>query len=244
MAASLKSVLIQPKAAHTGTVIWLHGLGDSGAGWSFMAEHLARQFPTIKWVLPNAPNIPITLNGGYRMPGWFDLNSLSFNEKMVEDEKGMLSTVSTVNQLVRDEVDSGTPSDRIVLGGFSQARCTIMIDIIPIRWIMQTGSAMALLTGLTSEYKFAGIVGLSGWLPLHSKVISMASDANKKTPIFMGHGDIDPVVQFTYGSKSADLLKSKGYNVDFHSYKGVVHTASDEEISDVAKFLSSVLTTK
>ncbi|CAM0137379.1 hypothetical protein VKS41_003264 [Umbelopsis sp. WA50703] len=226
MAASLKSVLIQPKASHTGTVIWLHGLGDSGAGWSFMAEHLARQFPTIKWVLPNAPNIPITLNGGYRMPGWFDLSSLSFTEKMIEDEKGMLSTVSTVNQLVRNEVDNGTPADRIVLGGFSQ------------------GSAMALLTGLTSEYKFAGIVGLSGWLPLHSKVFSMASDANRKTPIFMGHGDRDPVVQFAYGSKSADLLKSKGYNVEFHSYKGVVHTASDEEISDVAKFLNGVLTTE
>jgi predicted esterase len=72
----------------------------------------------------------------------------------------------------------------------------------------------------------------------------MASDANRKTPIFMGHGDRDPVVQFAYGSKSADLLKSKGYNVEFHSYKGVVHTASDEEISDVAKFLNGVLTTE
>ncbi|KAI8579892.1 hypothetical protein K450DRAFT_239591 [Umbelopsis ramanniana AG] len=223
MAASLKSVLIQPKAAHTGTVIWLHGLGDSGAGWSFMAEHLATQFPNIKWVLPNAPNIPITLNGGYRMPGWFDLTGLTFSEKMVEDEKGMLSTVSTVNQLIRSEVDSGTPSNRIVLGGFSQ------------------GSAMSLLTGLTSEYKFAGIIGLSGWLPLHSKISAMASDANKKTPIFMGHGDIDPVVQFAYGSQSAAALKAKGYNVDFHSYPGVVHTASDEEIADVANFLKKVL---
>jgi predicted esterase len=72
----------------------------------------------------------------------------------------------------------------------------------------------------------------------------MASDANRKTPIFMGHGDRDPVVQFAYGSKSADLIKSKGYNVEFHSYKGVVHTASDEEISDVAKFLNGVLTTE
>ncbi|KAG2185296.1 hypothetical protein INT44_002086 [Umbelopsis vinacea] len=175
------------------------------------------------------PNIPITLNGGYRMPGWFDLTGLTFSEKMVEDEKGMLSTVDlvvkrkfgvdvmmyltqicgritrhTVNQLIRSEVDSGTPSNRIVLGGFSQ------------------GSAMSLLTGLTSEYK-------------------MASDANKKTPIFMGHGDIDPVVQYAYGSQSAAALKAKGYNVDFHSYPGVVHTASDEEIADVANFLKKVL---
>jgi predicted esterase len=69
----------------------------------------------------------------------------------------------------------------------------------------------------------------------------MASDANKKTPIFMGHGDIDPVVQFAYGSQSAAALKSKGYNVDFHIYPGVVHTASDEEIADVANFLKKVL---
>jgi predicted esterase len=69
----------------------------------------------------------------------------------------------------------------------------------------------------------------------------MASDANRKTPIFMGHGDIDPVIQFTYGSQSATVLKSKGYNVEFHSYPGVMHTASDEEIADVAKFLKKVL---
>lgn len=69
----------------------------------------------------------------------------------------------------------------------------------------------------------------------------MASDANMKTPIFMGHGEIDPVIKYTYGSNSAALLKSKGYNVDFHSYPGVVHTASEEEIQDVARFLKKVL---
>merc|ERR1712093_628360 len=71
-ASSLKSVVANATGKHTATLIFSHGLGDTGAGWSFLAEQLAGSFPHVKFMFPNAPNIPITINGGYKMPGWFD----------------------------------------------------------------------------------------------------------------------------------------------------------------------------
>ncbi|KAG2222089.1 hypothetical protein INT45_007975 [Circinella minor] len=201
MATTLTSVVVGAKAKHTATVFWFHGLGDSGAG----------------------PSIPITLNQGMRMPGWFDLTGLDRSSLSNEDEKGILSSLTAVNGLIRQEVDNGIPSDRIIVGGFSQ------------------GCVLSLLTGLTSEYKFGGVIGCSGWLALAEKFPSMASEANKKTPILMCHGDSDPVVQYSYGKESASVLENLGYNIKFNTYRGLVHSASPQELQDIASFLKEHL---
>ncbi|KAI7874631.1 Phospholipase/carboxylesterase [Lichtheimia hyalospora FSU 10163] len=223
MATSLTSVIVGAKAKHTATVFWFHGLGDSGAGWSFLADELSNMFPHVKWILPNAPMIPITINQGMRMPGWFDLSGLDRSIAQNQDEKGMLSSMTSINALIRNEVDSGIPSERIVIGGFSQ------------------GCVMSLLTGLTSEYKFGGVVGCSGWLGMHEKFASMASDANKKTPILMCHGDADPVVDYNIGKESATFLEKLGYDIKFKTYSGLVHSASPQELADIASFLKERL---
>ncbi|KAI8339652.1 Phospholipase/carboxylesterase/thioesterase [Chlamydoabsidia padenii] len=218
---SLTSVVVGAKAKHTGTVIFLHGLGDSGHGWSFLAEEISRQVPHIKWILPNAPARPITLNAGYQMPGWFDLTGLDKSSLKDEDQKGMLASVSSVNQIIRQEVENGIPANRIIIGGFSQ------------------GGVMSLLTGLTSEYKFAGVIACSCWLAMADKMKSMGSDANRKTPILMCHGDADSVVQFQFGEESADRLKSYGYDVTFKKYHGLAHSADPVEIQDITAFIKS-----
>ncbi|KAI9489413.1 Phospholipase/carboxylesterase/thioesterase [Zychaea mexicana] len=223
MASALTSVVVNAKAKHTATVLFLHGLGDSGSGWSFLAEELSGLFPHIKWVLPNAPMLPITLNQGMRMPAWFDLNGLDRAITANQDEKGLLASSVAVNSLIRKEIDSGIPSERIVIGGFSQ------------------GCALSLLVGLTSEYKFGGVVGCSGWLPLAEKFPAMASDANKKTPVMMCHGDADPVVKYSFGRDSAGLLEKLGYNVKFNTYPGLVHSASPQELQDIASFIKERL---
>ncbi|KAI9252333.1 Phospholipase/carboxylesterase/thioesterase [Phascolomyces articulosus] len=221
--SALTSVVVGAKAKHTATVFWLHGLGDSGAGWSFLAEELSGMFPHIKWVLPNAPMLPVTLNGGMKMPAWFDLTGLDRSIAANQDEKGMLSSMAAVNGLIRQEVDNGIPSDRIVVGGFSQ------------------GCVLSLLVGLTSEYKFGGVIGCSGWLALAEKFPSMASEANKKTPVLMCHGDSDPVVNYSFGKESAGVLEKLGYNIKFNTYPGLVHSASPKELSDIASFLKDHL---
>ncbi|KAI7902766.1 Phospholipase/carboxylesterase/thioesterase [Cokeromyces recurvatus] len=213
------SIIVSAKTKQTATVLWLHGLGDTGAGWSFLAEELSSLFPYIKWIFPNAPIKPVTLNNGYPMPAWFDITGLDKSHLKQEDEKGMLDSVASMNQIIRDEVNSGIPSNRIIVGGFSQ------------------GCVLSLLTGLTSEYKLGAIIGCSGWLGLSSKFSSLASEANKNTPILMCHGDNDPVVLPQYGKESAELLQTLGYNVTRKTYPGLPHSANDTEIRDIAEFI-------
>lgn len=161
-----------------------------------------------------------------------------------EDEKGMLTSVTSgtklrytqkdlqsthvinyiiVSRIIRDEVDNGIPANRIIVGGFSQ------------------GCVLALLSGLTSEYKLAGIIGCSGWLGLSTKFPGIGSDANKKTPILMCHGDADPVVKPEYGFESAEKLKSMGYDITRKTYPGLPHSANEEEIRDIAQFLQKTI---
>merc|ERR1711939_856097 len=110
-ASSLKSVVANATGKHTATLIFSHGLGDTGAGWSFLAEQLAGSFPHVKFMFPNAPNIPITINGGYKMPGWFDVKSLRAplpgNARGEEDEKGIMESVNKIHSLVDAEIEAG-----------------------------------------------------------------------------------------------------------------------------------------
>lgn len=129
-----------------------------------------------------------------------------------------------VMQIIREEVEvNQIPANRIAIGGFSQ------------------GCVMGLLTGLTSEYKFAGIVSLSGYMPLHKKIMTMATDSNKKTPIFWGHGDADQIVLYEYGQKSVELLQQNKYDVRFRTYPRMAHGSCPQEIKDILSFLKEVL---
>ncbi|KAJ1660144.1 hypothetical protein IWQ61_000875 [Dispira simplex] len=224
MAATvLQSVVLAATKKHTATVIFMHGLGDSGHGWASVIRDIRGLLPHVKFILPHAPSQPVTLNGGMRMPSWYDIFSLDkINAK--EDREGMLRAITRINELVTEEMESSKlPSDRIVVAGFSQ------------------GAALALLTGLTSERKLAGMAALSGYLPLREDIFAMAADANKNTPIFMAHGDSDMVVNYQFGKGSAELLKQHHYQVDFNTYEGLGHSALPEELQDLARFFWKVL---
>jgi predicted esterase len=124
--------------------------------------------------------------------------------------------------LIQAEIDAGIPTERIVLGGFSQ------------------GGAMSLMAGVTCPTKLGGIFGLSCYLLLKDKVREMvpADSPNKDTPIFMGHGDADPVVKYAWGQMTADKLKEWGWNVDFKTYAGLPHSAAPKEIDDLEAYLN------
>jgi predicted esterase len=141
------------------------------------------------------------------------------------DETGILKSRDYFNSLIKAETDKGIPSSRIILGGFSQ------------------GGAMALFSGITCPQKLGGIVGLSSYLLLHTKVDEFIpkDNPNKDTPIFIGHGDSDPLVKYEWGQKTAQFLKERGFKVDFRTYKDLVHSADPEEIDDVEKFIKDCL---
>ncbi|KAK4117526.1 acyl-protein thioesterase-1-like protein [Canariomyces notabilis] len=222
----LPPLLFPATARHTATVIFIHGLGDTGHGWAGAVENWRRRqrLDEVKFILPHAPAIPITCNWGMKMPGWYDIHTIDGTPESLrkhEDEAGILASQAYFHDLIQKEIDSGIPADRIVIGGFSQ------------------GGAMSIFSGLTAKVKLAGIVALSSYLVLSAKFADFVPkpDVNRQTPVFMAHGDSDQVVNIALGKTSFDLLKGMGYNAEFKVYKGMEHSASLEELDDVEAFL-------
>lgn len=103
---------------HTATVIWAHGLGDTGFGWSPVTQSFG--MPWVKFLFPTAPVEPVQLNMGMAMNSWFDIFGLTGDDD--EDTNGILSSAAYLKRLVQKEISAGIPADRIVLAGFSQVR--------------------------------------------------------------------------------------------------------------------------
>ncbi|GAA5795652.1 Phospholipase/carboxylesterase/thioesterase [Helicostylum pulchrum] len=217
----LSTVVIDATAPHTATVIWLHGLGDSGIGWVFLTEELGPKFPHIKWILPNAPLKAMSAFGsGARVNAWFTINSFEKSAHLEKiDEDGMMNSVAAVDQLIREEIKMGTPCERIILGGFSQ------------------GCVISLLSAVSTSHKLAGVVACSGWLALGEKLETFGSEMNKQIPILMCHGTEDLVVSYRFGRATAKYLKKKDYNIEFITYPELEHATEPQEISDIANFI-------
>ncbi|POS82843.1 hypothetical protein EPUL_004970, partial [Erysiphe pulchra] len=223
MSNPVTAVIVPAVRKHTATVIIAHGLGDSGNGWTFLAEKWRKEkrFEEVKFIFPNAPTRPITVNMGINMPGWYDI--LHFSDiNASQDEKGIMASRSYFHDLIATEISSGIPSERVVLGGFSQ------------------GAAMSILSGITCPSKLAGIFALSGYMLLSNKVgelLAQAKNTNKDTKIFMGHGEDDQLVKAEWGKLTEQLLKSLGFKVDLRMYSDLAHSTDPGEIEDLGKFL-------
>lgn len=204
----------------TASIIVLHGLGADGNDFVPVAQMLDLGVP-VRFIFPHAPQMPVTINNGYVMRAWYDILGTDLARR--EDEVGLRRSQAAIEALIAREVERGIPAERIVLMGFSQ------------------GCAMTLMTGLRQKQRLAALVGLSGYLPLADKTAAERSADNQHTPIFMAHGQDDPVVPIERATASRDLLKSLGYTVDWHEYP-MPHSVCPEEIGDIAAFLRHVLT--
>ena len=205
-----------PDVSHA--VIWLHGLGASGD--DFVSILPALSLPEslgVRFIFPHAPVMPVTFNGGMQMPAWYDIYSLDRNGP--QDEQGILAAEQLVQGLIKQQLDQGIPAKNIVLIGFSQ------------------GAAMALFTGARYEQPLAGVIGLSGYLPLAQEVSQAVAQA--KTPFFMAHGEADQVVPLSFGETSLAYLQQLGYCVSWHTYE-MGHEVIMPEINDISSWIQQV----
>ncbi len=221
MSTLLPSVQIETAPNPAAAVIWLHGLGADGNDFAGLVPELdlAACLP-IRFIFPHAPSIPVTLNNGYVMPAWYDI--LGTQLQRVEDDAGIRKSAAQVEALIADQVAKGIDASRIALAGFSQ------------------GCAMALHTGLRHANRLAGIMALSGYLPLADSVAQERSGANQATPIFMAHGVQDPMIVLNRAEASRDALVKLGYPVQWHTYP-MPHSVHPQEIADISLFLKAVL---
>jgi predicted esterase len=225
MASRMASTSAISTSCKTGpaALIFMHGLGDTPAGWSSLKHSLPSIKPRLKdvtYVFPPAPTIAITINGGQAMPGWFDVLDWPIGISARDDREGMLTAVAQIDAVVEKLQKDGIDKSRIVVGGFSQ------------------GGAIALLSAYRASKPFAGCVALSGWLTLKNDL--NIAEETKTTPLFWGHGKYDDKVLFEQQAHGVDILKNKAVNVIAKVYP-VGHSSDEQEMEDLAEFLDSVL---
>lgn len=212
--------LVHGSGDATHAVVWLHGLGATANDFPPIVPELGlTDTPTIRFIFPQAPSRPITINGGMSMPGWYDIKGVRIEDK--QDAVGMAESQEMLEQIVLKLIDDGIPSENIILAGFSQ------------------GGAVTYFTGIRSRHKFAGLLTLSTYLPFDSNAASEHSKVNLETPILANHGTHDAVVPIALGEMSVKVLKGLGYEVNWKTYS-MEHQVILEQISDIGRWINSV----
>ena len=221
MTTLLDAIQIESAPSPTAAVIWLHGLGASGDDFAAIVPELDLSgCAPIRFVFPHAPVMPVTINNGFEMPAWYDIFAPDLVRR--EDAAGIGRSVLAIEALIAHEVARGIPARRIVLAGFSQ------------------GCAMTLHAGLRHPERLAGLVALSGYLPLADSLAAERHPANFGTPIFMAHGTADPVVVLPRAQEARAVLEKLGYQVQWRTYP-MPHSVHPDEIADISAFLQQVL---
>lgn len=198
------------------TVIWMHGLGADGSDFEPVVPELGLDDGTgVRFIFPHAPCMPVTCNGGYVMPAWYDIVSL---DSSTVDEAGIRQSREAIRHLIARENQRGVPCTRIFLAGFSQ------------------GGAIAYMTALTHPEPLAGVIALSTYIPAPQRLAEEATDTSKTVPIFAAHGTEDDVVALELGIRARDFLTRHGYRVAWHEYP-IPHSVCHEEIKAIGRWL-------
>lgn len=225
------SFVLNSSSKASAIMIFLHGLGDNGAGWAYGFNEIKNK--NVKYIFPNAPSIPVTINGGYSMPAWYDLKSL---DRTHEDKDGIMLAAKSLREFITNQLnETGLCSSQVFLGGFSM------------------GGALALYTALTNEEPLGGVIALSCYLPL-SKLFENSTEGHslttQKCEIFQAHGDSDAVVTLSYGQRTHDILQlgrnemPKSQHPTFKVYPGMGHESCPQEMEDIKALTNKWLSTK
>jgi phospholipase/carboxylesterase len=217
--SSLSLIKIEPSIQANASIIWLHGLGASGDDFASLPQELnLPEQAAIRFVFPNAPEIPVTVNANYVMPAWYDI--LALTEEREINERHLLESVDQIHQLIQRELDSGIASERIIIAGFSQ------------------GGAVAYHAALTFPKKLGAVLALSTYFPTVHTVSRHA--INQGIPIAIFHGSNDPMVLCRQGEKAYKALVDFGYQASFQTYP-IEHELCLAEIRDISAFIQKQL---
>jgi phospholipase/carboxylesterase len=220
MSQALETIELETGAKPGAAVIWLHGLGADGHDFEPIVPEL--RLPAskpVRFIFPNAPQRPVTINMGMRMPAWYDILQLGGG---AEDETGIRESQAAIEKLIAAQKQKGIPARKIVLAGFSQ------------------GGAIVLQTALRHAERLAGVMALSTYLPLPAILGKERQDINNDLPVFMAHGQFDNMIGMDRAMHSRDALLALGYPVEWREYP-MPHSVCPQEIADIAAFLLRVL---
>lgn len=217
----LSCIEIEPRKQAQWSVIWLHGLGADGHDFESIPPYLQlHPRHDVRFVLPTAPSIPVTINGGMRMPAWYDIRDGDLRTR--HDEAGIARSADQLRALVARELERGVPSSHVFLAGFSQ------------------GGAIAVYTGLRHTQPLAGIIALSTYLVCGDRLPAELQSANRGIPVFAAHGTQDPMVNQRRGAEMKESLEKLGCRVEWHTYP-MEHSVCMEELVHIGEWMNRVM---
>ena len=200
-------------------VIWLHGLGADGYDFAPLVPELGLPCElSVRFIFPHAPSIPVTINGGYVMPAWYDILEMNLERKV--DEVQLIASAQEVQKLIDREIERGLDSTRVFLAGFSQ------------------GGAVVYQAGLTYTKPPAGLLVMSSYFATASNIQMHA--ANQQTPILIQHGTEDPIVNEVLGQRAFNYLQTHGHAASYETYK-MDHSVCGEQINSISRWIQQCL---
>ena len=213
-----------PAGPHRATIIWLHGLGADGRDFESIVPAL--RLPAalgVRFLFPEAPVRPVTINGGMEMRAWFDIESVRRDTGV--NREHLAESIAGVRSLVDLEAARGIPAERLLLAGFSQGGAVVL--------------QAATYAGAAGEppIRPAGVIALSTYLPVTEGV---TLPPEPPTPIFQAHGAFDPLIPDHLAGASRRALTKMGWTVEYHEY-AMAHQVCELEIRDIGDFVRRVL---
>jgi len=212
--------LVSPNGASpNAAIIWLHGLGSDGHDFAGIVPEL--HLPdtlAMRFVLPHAPSIPVTINNGFVMPAWYDILEMDIGRTV--DTEQLIQSAAAVHALIEREIERGIDSRRIILAGFSQ------------------GGAVILQAALSCPHPLAGALSLSSYFPTVDVIVP--NEANRELPILVCHGTRDPVVNEALGKKAEADLRALGHPTQYRNYP-MEHSVCLEQIHDISTWFQERL---
>lgn len=201
-------------------VIWLHGLGASGDDFAQCVPYL--NLPdtlAVRFIFPHAPSAPVTINGGYVMPSWYDIIERSLDRRV--DTNQIQQSSNWIDELIEEQIAKGVPADHIIIAGFSQ------------------GGAVAYHNALAGNRDLAGLIALSTYFATKDT----ATPKNTTLPIRIDHGSYDEVVPMILGKQACKHLTTLGFSPTFTQYP-MAHQVSMAQLADIGGWISEVFDKK
>lgn len=200
-------------------VIWLHGLGADGNDFAPVVPALnLPAAPGIRFIFPHAPQIPVTVNGGFVMPAWYDILEMQIDRRV--DTDGLLASVAAINGFVERELKRGITREHIIIAGFSQ------------------GGAVAYHLALSRRTPLGGLLAMSSYFATAELI--EAHVGNLSLPIEIHHGLHDPVVPERLGREALAFLEEHGYRPTYRTYP-MEHSVCPEQIADISAWFGRII---